>query len=192
MMAAGLLGICDMLASHSKRQLLPRPIGKPTRMRVITSLLTLMFLAVALWLGQGLWQQLHQPEATPQLARVQPMTATDQPGQTQLPRRWPALFGTPEIVEPQPPVAVETPVVEPQPPRPPQPPIESLGYRLKGVVRNGTADWAIVTHPTGDMILRLGDQLGEAGPEVVEIAPEGLWLLRGGERQFLGFETQVP
>ena len=161
-------------------------------MRVIASLLTLIFLTAALWLGEGLWQQLHQPEAALQLARVQPMAATDQPDAAPQPRRWPALFGTPKVEEPQPPVPVEAPLAEPQPPTPPQPPIESLGYRLKGVVRNGTADWAIVTHPTGDMILRLGDHLGEAGPEVVEIAPEGLWLLRGGERQFLGFETQVP
>jgi len=192
MIRPAVVDICDMLASQLLSPKPQCPIGKSTEMRVIASLLTLIFLAAALWLGQGVWQQLRQPAPALQLARVQPMTPTSQPGVDQPPRRWPMLFGTLKVEEPQPPAPVELSVAEPRPPAPPQPPIESLGYRLKGVVRNGTADWAIVTHPTGDMILQLGDHLGEAGPEVVEIAPEGLWLLRGGERQFLGFETQVP
>ena len=162
-------------------------------MRLIANLLTLSFLAAALWLGQGVWLQLRHPGAAVHLARVQPHSAPDQPGQRLPPRRWPALFGTQVVVEPQPPAPVIAPVVaEPQPPAPPQPPIESLGYRLQGVVRNGSANWAIVTHPTGDVILHIGDRLGEAGPEVVAIEAEGLWLLRGGERLLLGFETQVP
>lgn len=156
-------------------------------MRVIATLLTLSFLAIAIWLGQGLWQQLQHPTDTAvQLAAVRATAAADRTDLALPPRRWPALFGTPKVVEPQPP----QPVQEPQPPAPPLPPIESLGYRLKGVVRNGSADWALVTHPTGDIILRIGDSLGEEGLKVEAIDAEGLWLSRNGERVLLGFETQ--
>jgi len=159
-------------------------------MRVIAALLTLSFLAIAIWLGQGLWQQLLQPEAgAVQLAAVRATGVTDQEEVVLPARRWPALFGTPKVVEPQPPQPPQV-VQEPQPPAPPMPPIESLGYRLKGVVRNGSADWALVTHPTGDIILRIGDSLGESGLKVEAIDAEGLWLNRGGERVLLGFETQ--
>ena len=58
-------------------------------------------------------------------------------------------------------------------------------------MRNGSANWAIVNHPTGDVILRVGDDLVE-GVTVVGISAEGLWLQRDGERLLLGFETQSP
>ncbi len=86
---------------------------------------------------------------------------------------WPAVFGTAPVVEPQPP-APPTPPVEPQPPAPP---IESLGYVLKGVIVNEGDRWAIVTHPTGDVILRVGDTLVE-GVEVVDITEAGVALRR--------------
>jgi len=161
-------------------------------MRVIATLLTLSFLAIAIWLGQGLWQQLQrQPDTSVQLAAVRTTGTADRIDPATPPRRWPALFGTPKVVEPQPPQPPQV-VPEPQPPAPPMPPIESLGYRLKGVVRNGSADWALVTHPTGDIILRIGDSLGETELKVEAIDAEGLWLSRGGERVLLGFETQSP
>ncbi len=159
-------------------------------MRVIATLLTLSFLAIAIWLGQGLWQQLQRPEAgAVQLAAVRTTALADRIDPALPPRRWPALFGTPKVVEPQPPQPPQV-VAEPQPPKPPMPPIESLGYRLKGMVRNGSADWAIVGHPTGDVLLRVGDRLGETELRVEAIEAEGLWLSRDGERVLLGFETQ--
>lgn len=158
-------------------------------MRVIASLLTLIFLAAAGWLGQDLWQQLRQPAPALHLARVQPAAPSDQIAAAPAGRRWPPLFGLPVVVAPQPPEPPK-PVAEPQPPKPPLPPIETLGYRLKGMVRNGSADWAIVTHPSGDVILRLGDRLGDNGPRIEAIEPEGLWLDHGGERVLLGFEIE--
>ena len=161
-------------------------------MRIIASLLTLIFLAAAAWQGQALWQQLQQPRNTDiQLAAVQPVEGAGRLDQAVPPRRWPPLFGTVKVEEPQPPQPPQ-PVTEPQPPKPPMPPIESLGYRLKGMVRNGSADWAIVGHPTGDVLLRVGDRLGETELRVEAIEAEGLWLSRDGERVLLGFETQSP
>ena len=47
-------------------------------MRVIATLLTLSFLAIAIWLGQGLWQQLQHPTDTAvQLAAVRATAAAD-------------------------------------------------------------------------------------------------------------------
>jgi len=178
-----------MLASQLLSLVPQVPFGKPALMRVIAVLLTLTFLATAVWQGQGLWQQLQQPKDTAvHLATVRPMDAGSQAEQATPPRRWPTLFGTPKVVEPQPPQPPQ-PVAEPPPPKPP---IESLGYRLKGMVRNGSADWAIVGHPTGDVLLRVGDRLGETELRVEAIETEGLWLSRDGERVLLGFETQSP
>lgn len=179
-----------MLASQLLSLVPSAPFRKPALMRVIAALLTLVFLAAAIWQGQRLWQQVQQPEAAPwHLAAVRPASPANQVDSAPPPRRWPALFGTPVVIEPQPPQPVA--VAEPQPPAPPLPPVESLGYRLKGVVRNGSADWAILSHPTGDLILRVGDNLVE-GVRVEAIEAEGLWLSRRGERVLLGFETLSP
>jgi len=148
-------------------------------MRLIASLMTFGCLALAAWLGQQLWQ-LHstlQPAPPALSAQLAPGPATTGAAPARA-RIWPALFGTPVTVEPQ-------------PPAPPLPPIASLGYRLKGVVRNGSADWAIVTHPTGDLLLKAGDMLTE-GVEVLEISAEGLWLGNAEQRQLLEFEPHSP
>ena len=83
---------------------------------------------------------------------------------------------------------LRAPAPEPQPPAPPAPPIESLGYSLKGVVSDGASRWAIVSHPTGEALLKVGDPLGEAYT-VTAIDVQGLWGVSspGAEPQLLGF-----
>lgn len=147
-------------------------------MRALALTLMLACLALAGWTGHRLWQRVSQPPAAAlSLTAAMPATeATPATGGT-ISRNWPALFGTAAAPEPQPPA----------PPAPPMPPIESLGYRLKGVVSAGTAHWAILAHPTGDVILKPGDTLTD-GITVEAIDEQGLWLSRGGERVLLGFD----
>ncbi|WP_270725265.1 type II secretion system protein N [Shimia sp. Alg240-R146] len=159
-------------------------------MRLIAALATLVALAALAFAALELQAALttpvpaatastNAPTSAPQIARSEP----------QPPRRWPAVFGIAVKEEPQPP-APPTPAREPQPPTPPAPPIGSLGYTLKGMVRSGSddgrGDWAIVSHPTGDRLLRVGDLLTE-GVTVADITEEGLWVDRDGERALLGF-----
>ncbi|SFL05062.1 type II secretion system protein N [Shimia haliotis] len=116
-------------------------------------------------------------------------TRRDEP---QPPRQWPAVFGE-EIKEEKQPPTLPTPPRAALPPPPPMPPIESLGYTLKGMVRtdaqDGTGDWAIVSHPTGDRLVRVGDSLSD-GVEIISITQEGIWVDRAGTRALLGFEEQ--
>ncbi|SDE37259.1 hypothetical protein [Ruegeria marina] len=92
---------------------------------------------------------------------------------------WPALFGTLELAPPEPP----TP---PVPPQPPSPPVSSLGYVLKGTVELSGKTWAIVSHPTGERILRVGDILAD-GVTVAGIDETGLLLETGRGREVLEF-----
>ncbi|WP_189371745.1 hypothetical protein [Tateyamaria omphalii] len=106
------------------------------------------------------------------------------------PFRWTPLFG-----ELQPPtVAVAPTVVEqvaaPEPPKPPLPPLDSLGFSLKGVVRSGDAVWGMVSHPSGDRILKVGEELA-AGIRIDRIDAAGLWVDRGESNpELLGFPEQ--
>lgn len=157
-------------------------------MRSVTIFATLVSLAGAAFAGQALWQALVRPPAAPVLAEVVPPAgpgAVLKPGQA-APRSWPALLGElkPPEPEPQPPAPPEPepqpPEPEPQPPAPPpapMPPLGSLGYQLKGVVKNGATIWAIVSHPTGELILRRGDTFDD-GLVVTQIDEEGLWARR--------------
>lgn len=154
-------------------------------MRLLAYTLTLGLLAVAGWLGYGLYQKLQQPHVSPTLAATLASSPTGEATPPAPPRRWPLLFGERAAPVPQPPEEKQPP----QPPQPPLPPLENLGYSLKGIVRNNGADWAIVTHPTGDQILRAGDHL-TPDFQVDEIAEEGLWLLARGERVLLRFDTE--
>jgi len=105
----------------------------------------------------------------------------------QPPRVWPALFGEVAVPEPQPPAPPPAPPPPaPTPPKPPSPPVESLGYNLTGIVRTEAGDWALVSHPTGDTILREGDELAP-GLRVVSIGIEGVWLDDGDTRVLLPF-----
>ncbi|WP_189799582.1 hypothetical protein [Tateyamaria sp. syn59] len=102
--------------------------------------------------------------------------------------QWPPLFGEPQPPAPPTPAqpVVQT-AVEPQPPAPPPVPLESMGYALTGVVRAGDAVWGMVSHPTGDQILRVGDQLNDK-MAIARIDESGLWVDVGDEQtELLGF-----
>lgn len=106
------------------------------------------------------------------------------------PFRWTPLFG--ELQPPAPPIVevVAEPVAELQPPRPPLPPLDTLGFSLKGVVMAGDSVWGMVSHPTGDRIIRVGEELA-AGIRVDRIDAAGLWVDRGDNApELLGFPAE--
>ncbi len=92
---------------------------------------------------------------------------------------WPALFGVYQPPEPQPPAPVA-------PPPPPTPPLASLGFSLRGIFSKDSESWAILGHPNGDSILRVGDQLID-GVTLSEITSEGIWVETARGRELLGF-----
>lgn len=148
-------------------------------MRLIALLCTLVALGAAGLAGQALWQEVIAPdtlpEHTPQGAKA-PEAAPASPPRPA--RRWPSLFGERQPPNPPaPPVEAKAP---PQPPSSPKPPLASLGYTLKGVVRAGPGTWAMVGHPTGDRLLRVGDML-EPEVTVVRIDEQGIWVSRDGD-----------
>lgn len=152
-------------------------------MRLIAGFFSLIALLAIVWAGQAYWvaRTGDLPEATTQAMRP----PSDEPqGESPVSSvaRWPDLFGELKVEEPQPPA----PPAAPQPPKPAMPPLESLGYSLKGVVRDGEHVWAMVSHPTGDVILRVGDSLIE-GMVVDAIDDEGLWVSAEGKRTLLKF-----
>lgn len=154
-------------------------------MRWLAWLLTPLTLAAAALAGNQLYRALQQP--LPAALAIAPAPtdalAPDLP-EPQPPMRWPSLFGTYSPPEPQPP-RPPTPVVEVEP-QPPAPPIDSLGYALKGVVSDGDNRWAIVGHPTGDRLLRVGDSLDD-GITVTAIEADGIRLDNRGHEAFLAF-----
>jgi hypothetical protein len=98
---------------------------------------------------------------------------------------WPALFGEP--LPPAPPPAPAQVTQEAQPPTPPKPALGSLGFELKGLVRAGGAVWGLVSHPTGEKIMRVGDTLTD-GVTISRIDEQGLWVVRGDDPpELLGF-----
>ena len=157
-------------------------------MRFVAALLTLVALTAAALAGQGLWQEVKAPPAASSPAEVVLAGASQPPTSSLPPRVWPALFGEPAPpmppkAEPQPP----KPVVAPQPPRPQMPPLESLGYELKGLVRTDGAIWAMISHPTGQRVLRPGDDL-EPGYRIDRIDSAGIWVTDGeADPALLGF-----
>ncbi|WP_375257059.1 hypothetical protein [Citreimonas sp.] len=154
-------------------------------MRLIAAVALVLALGAAGWSGVVLWRVLQaQPEAAPVARATVDPARVPQPVPPRPAQPWPPMFGEPEPpAPPQPPA----PVVEPQPPRPPLPPLDSLGYRLNGVVRAGGATWAIVGHPTGERLMRVGDALDE-GVVIVRIDESGLWLSRDDNPpEHLGF-----
>lgn len=157
-------------------------------MRWLAWLLTPLTLAAALWSGDQLRRVLEAPLPPPSEASLETAPATDlgiEVPEPQPPMRWPSLFGTHVPPEPQPPRPPEPPA-PPAEPQPPAPPFESLGYALKGVVSDGANSWAIVSHPTGDRLLRVGDAL-EEGITVTAIEPERLRVDNRGSEAVLGF-----
>lgn len=155
-------------------------------MRWLAWLLTPLTLAAAIWAGQGLYHALENPlpeAAVLAPAPVDDTLALDVP-QPQPPRRWPSLFGSYQPPEPQPP-RPPTPVFQ-EPPRPPAPPLDSLGFALKGVVSDGDTRWAIISHPTGERLIRVGDTLTD-NVIVTGIETGGLRVDNHGEDAFLAF-----
>ena len=147
-------------------------------MRLIALILTLAGLAAAGFAGQSLWQTLEADEAEAETpAQQAAVSGGGPPTPARAARIWPALFG--ERQPPAPPAPAQL-QAEPQPPKPPKPPLTSLGYTLKGVVKAGNATWAIVSHPTGERLLRRGEKLDD-GVQVVRIDERGLWLSRDGD-----------
>lgn len=157
---------------------------------IVTAFAMLAALALA---GQALWAALQAPPDA-QLAAAAGSDAGPDAGSGAAPqtkespgvlRQWPALFGKLKVVEPQPP-APPTPPQPTPPPAPPTPPVGSLGYSLKGVLLIDGQTWAMVSHPTGDLILQIGDVLSE-GFTVARIDSEGLWLDTGTGQELLAF-----
>lgn len=155
-------------------------------MRWLAWLLTPLTLVAAVWAGDQLRRALEDPlpavSAAARAARDDTI-ALDLP-EPQPPMRWPSLFGTYTPPEPQPPRPPE-PVAE-TPPQPPAPPIDSLGFALKGLVTDGANNWAIVSHPTGERLVRVGDQLSQ-GVTVTAIEPGGITVDNHGTEARLIF-----
>lgn len=145
-------------------------------MRLLSATVTVAMLVGAALSGFALWTELSaQPVAnatTPKTAE-----AEAQPPRQAASRLWPALFGEPQPPAPQPPTPQP---VEPARNAPPKPPLSSLGYSLSGVVTTDTGTWALLSHPAGGKLVKVGDAL-ERGVEVVRIDADGLWLSRDGD-----------
>lgn len=147
-------------------------------MRLLAALLMLPALAAAAMAGQALWHEISTPPddqaGTFHAAIIPPPAiAVDAPE----PRSWPALFGTPRPPAPPAPDPAPVAAVAPQLKAIPMPPLDSLGYQLRGLVRNGEAVWAFVAHPTGEQLVRRGETLAE-GIRITRIDEAGLWLSR--------------
>ncbi len=158
-------------------------------MRLFAFVAALAMLAAAAFAGQALWTVLQDPVPDRDMRQASaPALAVPRAGQAAVPLdTWPPVFGTRVVPEPQPPRPPD-PAPEPQPPRPPAPPLDSLGYSLKGVVSDGTSRWAMVSHPTGEQLLKVGDALSETYT-VSAIDEQGVWVQSDPEAdpQLLGF-----
>lgn len=153
-------------------------------MRWIGWIIAVVALGFAGQTGYAVWLDWQAGQAQATLAPA-PQTPDAQPPEPPraAPRNWPPVFGEPQPPKPAPPA----PKAQPQPPKPPQPPLESLGYALKGVVQTGNATWAMVHHPTGERLVRVGDMLTDT-IEVAIIDTAGVWVSRdGGDPELLGF-----
>lgn len=158
-------------------------------MRLIAAFFTLLMLAATGLAGVELSTALAAPtpRATPStvaLAVAEIETDTKAANASLV---WPALFGEPEPPAPPPEPIAPVMVKEKQPPAPPRPPLSSLGYELKGVVQAGETVWGLVSHPTGDQIMRVGDTLTD-GLVIARIDKMGLWVDVGKDQpELLGF-----
>ena len=156
-------------------------------MRLAAFIATLICLAAAAYAGQQAWQVWQNPLPPSLDVATQDIPDPAQPSAAPAPppRAWPALFGEPQPPKPSEPQPPASPEAEPQPPAPP---LSSLGYALKGVVSDGGTRWALVSHPTGDALLQVGDPLGDSYT-VAAIDARGLWVVAapGADPQLLEF-----
>ena len=167
------------------------------KMRAIAAIMTLLALGAAAVGGQRLREVMSAPDVAvgAPASAYAPAASDAAPAPPAPTRQWPALFG--ELAPPAPPEPPQPPAPEPEPepqppapPKPPQPPVESLGYALKGVIRAGDSVWAMVSHPTGERIMRVGDELAD-GVTIIRIDEEGLWVDNGGDTlEMLQFPKQ--
>ncbi|MEO9496866.1 MAG: hypothetical protein ABJG42_20515 [Vibrio splendidus] len=148
--------------------------------------MTLLTLAATGLAGQKLWD-VSQDESTSSTQIIASQTQRNEPQPptpARQPLRWPALFG--ELAPPAPPQP-PTPPEPPAPPpeaKPPAPPLESLGYQVKGIVRAGDSVWGLVSHPTGEQLVRVGQELA-AGVKILRIDEDGLWIDNGADEPAL-------
>ncbi|MEQ9241950.1 hypothetical protein [Roseovarius indicus] len=154
-------------------------------MRLLAYIVLLIALASAGWAAQQFWDE-WTVEREPEVRRsATPSESAPQPERRQTARQWPAVFGEPQppaAPEPQPPKKEE-----PQPPPKAMPPLDSMGYKLTGVIEMDDGVWAMISHPSGAQILRQGDELTD-GLTVTRITKTGLWAAPdGGEEMMLGF-----
>lgn len=154
-------------------------------MRLIAAFFTLLMLAATVLAGLELSAGLAAPtpRAAPAIVARAVADIGSDTNENDTTLAWPALFGSPEPPMPPAPVVAE----EKRPPAPPKPPLISLGYELKGVIRAGDAVWGLVSHPTGDQIIRVGDALTD-GMVIARIDEKGLWVDVGEDQpELLGF-----
>lgn len=154
--------------------------------RLIVLIVSLALLGAAALAGQSLWHTLTAtPGARDAIAVSSDEQAAEYQTSTRSTRIWPAVFGDVVREEPQPPAPPQPPT-PPTTAAPPTPPIGSLGYVLQGVVRAGDSEWAIVSHPTGQRILRVGDLLQD-GISIVSMDETGLTVTQNGQEAILAF-----
>lgn len=144
--------------------------------RLIGFILVLASAAAAVAAGLRLEQALSQPVASVQADDVVSpgdavLSMDEEPG----PRPFLAIFGT----EPEPIPSAPVAAAEPDEPE--------FDHTLKGVIASGDMRWAILEGPSGDMLVREGDQID--GGEIAHIHAEGVEVDIGGEVLTLTFSA---
>lgn len=66
------------------------------------------------------------------------------------------------------------------------PAVVNHNYLLKGLFASADSSWAIVADPTGEYLLRAGDEL-PGGALVSDINEEGVWLMTSQGRELIAF-----
>lgn len=79
----------------------------------------------------------------------------------------------------------------PDPPKAQNQPKAAERYKLIGLVAGGERGWAIMGASDGDRLIRAGDRL-IGGETVLDIASDGVWIDRDGERVLIAFERSAP
>ncbi len=151
-------------------------------MRLIAAIMTLVTLAASGLAGQKLYETVNAPVAQVDVAALANVPNTEPQLTTQVApsRRWPALFGEVQPPLPKAPVVLPQPPTSVQEPQPPKPPVSSLGYSITGLVDLGDIVMAMVSHPTGNTLIRVGDTLA-TGVIVKRIDEAGLWVDNGAD-----------
>lgn len=78
----------------------------------------------------------------------------------------------------------------PDPPKAQNQPKAAERYKLIGLVAGGERGWAIMGASDGDRLIRAGDRL-IGGETVLDIASDGVWIERDGERVLIAFERSA-